>query len=304
MALNMTRAGIAVLWIAIDESAPDVALRVAQMLKFRATEVMSRTSSAMRQARGQLSNLPFELIDADQGEVFVETAIERFASKFPDQKRAVIVDSIQTARTESSDAIQDPRSKLDDVIGTLKKSANHEGTRCAILATVELSRSAYRNSSQAHNVDPLAAGKESGALEYRANALIDIRNEKGAPDIITVTAVKARGYGTHRGHVFAMKLDRETATFQPVTLHAAANEIECSKEMKLLGIVQSRPDLGTNELRGAMNTAPNALQTLLDKLSSRGLVKFELGKRRKKLWRITEDGSESLKRRMEPASKL
>jgi hypothetical protein len=91
----------------------------------------------------------------------------------------LVVDSIQTARTEARGT--EKKERVDAVIDLLK-SARKRGL--IVITTSEVSRAFYAKVDD--RVDPLAAFKESGDIEYAldlALVLISVKDQNGALEV-------------------------------------------------------------------------------------------------------------------------
>ena len=76
----------------------------------------------------------------------------------------LVVDSVQTCRAFGTDIADNPRARADLVMASFKRVARK--LKHIVIATSEVSRGWYRNSND--RIDPLAAFKESGGIEYAA----------------------------------------------------------------------------------------------------------------------------------------
>jgi hypothetical protein len=203
--------GIPVAFLAADEDAEAILIRLGQMHGLSREALENGERPAREALAAWCRSVPIILADADEDEDGTIEGVSRELSALAAGKpSAFIVDSIQTARTEApapaaKDA--DRRRGIDHVVSVLKKSAKIG--QHVIAASSELARSAYRNKSQAENANPLAAFKESGAIEYGVSLAMALVSHPGTSDLVDAVVVKNRlGPGKPE---FLLKLDHERA---------------------------------------------------------------------------------------------
>ncbi|MGO8998742.1 MAG: DnaB-like helicase C-terminal domain-containing protein [Polyangiaceae bacterium] len=190
-------------------------------------------------ARNTISALP--AIFREEGTIEQATAsLLRFADRRGLGKVPVlVVDSLQTVQSAGSSGAPDPRQRVDAVIAAIKVAVR-KGV--LVVATSELSRSAYRHKDDAQNVADIAAGKESGGIEYKAESLVILKQKE---DQIRVTVPKNRGRGIEP---FALTLDKTTMSFAQVTIAApsVAEDVAVLRE-----ILARKPLAGVREIYAA-----------------------------------------------------
>lgn len=208
MAETFAAAGAAVAWVAVDEDADDIDSRRVQSLG------IPRVLAAGGIGSGGLADFHVAQIEHELGarifhvfeNVCVEDVFAEMARLYPSHKRVIVIDSLQTARSRRSSAASSPRERIDTLIADVKVA---QVTHPALwLATSELARAAYRSREQSENVDPMAAAKESGAIEYAAKLLLVLRTE--GDDVVSVEIPKNK-LGTK--DPLRLRLDRNTLRF-------------------------------------------------------------------------------------------
>jgi RecA/RadA recombinase len=129
----------------------------------------------------------------DAGDLTIEAMAAHLRSKAGKAPAVLVIDSIQTVRAEMEAGDRaDRRSEIDRVVRALKYVvAKHH---LLVVATCELARAFYRSSALAAQLNPLAAFKESGSIEYAAQTAIVLTTPKGQADVIDATVCKNRGY--------------------------------------------------------------------------------------------------------------
>src|SRR5690606_30510890 len=206
---NVAKSGIPVGWFAADEESVGIDVRRVQAIGFSREEAEKPSEETLKRVESELLPLPFEIYDVADGWT-IETAILDFSAKYPNQARLFCVDSLQTAKTARSTGLE-KKAKVDDVVATLKLISRNAATECAVIATSEIPRSAYRSEAAADASDDLAAFKESGDIEYAAHVLVLLRSIAGSDDTIDAREPKNR-LGQKLN--FLLKFDRETTNFE------------------------------------------------------------------------------------------
>jgi replicative DNA helicase len=204
LATLWARNGVRVSVLASDEPAQGLLIRVGQILGIEREDLEAASPEALEQLRRELLSLPtLTIIDADDDRATVEAAAAVLRDGGP---AVLIVDSLQTARAAGSAEAESPRARVDAVIAALKSIARRG---VLVIATCELARGAYRSRDAAERTDDLAAGKESGAIEYAAGTLLVLRSVADEVGLIDVTIPKNRG-GDRTPFRLAMNFARAT----------------------------------------------------------------------------------------------
>jgi hypothetical protein len=128
----------------------------------------------------------------------------------------LVIDSAQTARVERIDYATDMRTRVGLVVAAAKRAAHTHNF--LVLLTSELARGAYRSQASADETNPLAAFKETGAIEYAAETAIVLRNTPGGEGLIDVTIAKNRGY---QREPLRLEMDRARRLFARWTCRPA-----------------------------------------------------------------------------------
>lgn len=208
MADNLTRAGVAVGWIAADEETDGIDVRRIQALGVSRELAERPTDGILTFIRSQLEGLPFEMYDVADGWT-IEHATTDLADRYPNMPRVIFGDSYQTVATLRS-ADLEPRARIDDITRTIKFLSRAQRTRCAWVLTSELSRGAYRSEAQADQLNDMAAFKESGGIEYAGHTLLVLRSIAGTDDTVAASMPKNRVGSKWQG---LLRFNRETTNF-------------------------------------------------------------------------------------------
>lgn len=226
--------------LACDEPADGLLVRWGQQEGLVRDELERGIYAARRHLAEQLRSRPLLLVDADESEAVLEDLAGRMAELARDigKTGVLIVDSIQTARVREhiDDPGRTPRERVEAVVRALKHAAR--GLGLLVITTCEVARGLYRGGADP-KINPLAAGKESSAIEYAANALLVLSNVAGESDLVDCAVPKNRIGGGR--DPFRLKLDRDRARFEEVPVREedgedareAEQEREDAREAKL-----------------------------------------------------------------------
>jgi KaiC/GvpD/RAD55 family RecA-like ATPase len=199
--------GVPVVIMAADEAIELLLTRMAQRHGIMREDIEQWRPHAAKRWAEITSPWPLLAVDAEEPDATLEQVAERLSSK---GAGVMIVDSLQTVRSDTSHEADNPRARLDDVVLTLKQVAKRYGH--IVIATSELSRGAYRSKNAADQIDDLAAFKESGGIEYAMTVGLVLRTPAGEGGIVNVSTAKNRlGGGKPK---FRLQLDPARATFR------------------------------------------------------------------------------------------
>lgn len=248
-------AGHPVLVYAADESCEGLITRWGQQCGL-VREDIEAAHEPTREALAQHFDLA--LVDfVDPDEATLNHAVAWLVQRAADVGVAgvLVVDSLQTCRIDGGDLLE-TRQRIDMVVRTVKAAA---ASGLIVLTTSEVSRGFYRSSSD--RIDPLAAFKESGAIEYALTLGIVLASVKGETGQADAFIVKNRmGRHSTSDVAFRLRLDFDRAMFSEIerpdaspeaedldAIEAAAVERLANEMERALvtarGDVKSRPDL-------------------------------------------------------------
>lgn len=233
------RAGYAVAMHCVDEDRDGITFRVGQYHGLTLDQLEAAEPWALGNLADRLAEVPnFLLVDQDEDELTVEDTAEMLAElgSAPQCKgRVLIVDSLQLARTAGSHEAAGPRERIDVVTRTLKSIARHRNT--LVVATSELSRAWYRGSQG--RIDPMAAFKESGSIEYAMGTGLVLVGVAGEPDLVDVLLPKNKR-GQRRP--FRLERDARTCMYREVALPESSEVMRLPRlqelRRKIVGVVQ------------------------------------------------------------------
>ncbi|MGO9833958.1 MAG: hypothetical protein ACLP1X_07075 [Polyangiaceae bacterium] len=200
------RRGVCMGILAVDEEPGDMLTRQLQRRGFTRRECEKRDPARLRAMREAVGDLPMRFYGDDYT---IESAAHDLATFANGRRAALFFDSVQTI---TCDAV----SEDDDVTERALVTANVRAIRSVatehrmiVMATSEMNRAAYRSIEaidQSKRAGDMAAGKESGAIEYSARVIVSLRAVEGMPDLIEATVVKNK-HGPSR-ETFYLEIDR------------------------------------------------------------------------------------------------
>lgn len=222
--------------LAADEDGDGLLVRIGQMEGIHRDDLENGEQAARKGLASFFSDLPnFLLVDADEDGAILETVSAELANLRPAGASSVlIVDSLQTVRSNASIVADSPRARIDAVMGSLKKAAKVDGH--LVIATCELARGAYRSTSD--RIDDLASFKESGGIEYGASTALVLRSVPGGGGFVDVAMAKNRA-GTKASFRLALNYDRAEFTEVAIPEGDEPSPLEQVKERVLEIVAKS-----------------------------------------------------------------
>ncbi len=209
--------GHAVAILACDEDADAILIRWGQAEGLVREQLESGHPDARRVLAEAVDSPRLLLVDGDEDQgATVELVAGRLATLAgaTSLPGVLVVDSIQTARVDAADASLERRTSVDLVVAALRRTAKVHGH--LVIATSEVGRAYYRDRHTAPS-SALAAGKESGGIEYGVGVQLVLASVAGESDVIAVTVAKSR-LGRHDAEApaFRLRLDRARASLDEV----------------------------------------------------------------------------------------
>jgi predicted ATP-dependent serine protease len=199
--------GIMVGILAVDEEPSDIVTRLAQRAGWQRSQCEVRDSMDIDAMADALRDLPVKLYSYGWT---IESASKDLADRAKAENRRAVffVDSIQAVASYLAAAAESPREVVSANVAALRACAS--AYKLIAIATSEMSRGAYRSVQSAEQTDDMAAGKESGAIEYSARIMLALRSVKGDGEKVHVKIAKNKHGPT--GELW-MALDRRAMTF-------------------------------------------------------------------------------------------
>lgn len=270
--------------LAVDEEPDDVTARFAQMAGFALEDTESGDPRKLAEIGEALRDDGVFLYDHGWT---IEAAAEDLGAhaRAAGKKAVFVVDSVQTARSQMALKADGPRMVVMSNVQALK--AVTSANKFLLLCSSEMGRGGYANEEAAKNFNDMAAGKESGDVEYAAAVQIVLRSVKGAPGIIRVKVPKLKRGKSDFEFFLSLNKHTHNVTERPEPLDDEQNIVD-AKAMKqrrqtqadasaLRDIILRKPGIGELELRGEWQRQGLGGNTRL--LAAKSELGPELGKR-------------------------
>lgn len=279
LARHFALAGHPVGILASDEAADGLLVRWGQQEALARDQLEQGVHAARVFLAKQLAGVPLVLVDADESAACVEDLVDRVLALSRELGRpgVLVVDSIQTARVQAHQVeARSPRERVEATVNALKRA--HRGAGLLVIATCEVSRGLYRGGADP-KINPLAAGKESGSIEYAAEILLVLTSVAGESDLVDVAVAKNRIGGGNEP--FRLKLDRDRARFDETSLDppddehdqdelddARAARLEADAEKLLAAVLKALA-------KGAVITNQDQVRALAGQAGLRGKTNYK-----------------------------
>lgn len=272
LARHYALAGHATAILACDEPADGLLIRWGQQEGLDRGQLERGEPHPCRYLADQIRPLRLVLTDADETATLLEDAAQEAAALAQGTGRpgVLVVDSLQTVRCRAHEAVgvaMSQRERIEITVRVLKHSSRTLGL--LVIALSEVNRGAYRGGPDA-KINPLAAGKDSSAIEYGCSLLLDLSSVPDESDLVHVQTPKNRlGPGKDP---WRLRLDRDRAQLYEVPLRdaneepdeaeqerrddAATAKIEADAERLLAALLGARA-------KGAVHTSRDDLYALM-----------------------------------------
>ncbi len=233
------RRGIVVGFLAVDEEPTDITTRLAQRAKYTRAECEARDPAVLQEMCEALKDLPIRLYGPTWTIEAAAVDLISFAKVSGQTGRvALFVDSIQQVTCAAMAAAErevSPREIVSANVRALRSVATSH--RLIAMATSEMNRNAYRSVEAVEQSNDMAAGKESGAIEFSARVMVSVRSVKGEKDLSVLRIVKnkhgASGDEIHR------RIDRRRMVIEDAEAPAEAPASDARTQARRAGKVQA-----------------------------------------------------------------
>lgn len=202
-----------ILYLAADEPASGIAMRIGQMFGFHRDGLEEDSDIGVCTRAGfaaAMRGKRFVVLDPDPASLTLEAAAECLAEAKGGPGGILIVDSLQTVRCAAAEGFDKPRERMDAVV----RSCKHIAQRGAVvIALSEMSRAGYAGQEK---TSALGSSKESSAIEYGASLLLGLTRLAGSSPDFKIEVAKNR-LGGERPDVYA-RLNFASAELTEITL--------------------------------------------------------------------------------------
>ena len=238
--------------IAADEEADGLLIRIGQIHGLSRDDLDRRVPAAWEKLAEYMDGLPsLHLLDGD--EFTIENVSKRLAEirneDDPTTPSVLIDDSLQTSQSSTSGSTDTPRARVDAVLGAVKRASRTDGH--LVIDTCEMSRGAYRSKDAGSRIDDLAAGKESGGIEYAHDLMLVLRSVEGETGMVDVTMPKNR-MGVKA--TFRLRQDFDRATFTEAGMPDHDEDVDASEDaltdrakQRILRVLRRHTNLRTRD---------------------------------------------------------
>lgn len=276
-----SRQGAAVLMMCADEGRRNIITRLGQRMGFSrsglrdTSEIGEATRAEARRREKALDRvLRFaELEDEDDAQTIEDAHLE-LVSVAQGRPRVLIVDSLQTCRSESAEALDrpDPRQLVDRKMRMLR-SFRRTGTLVFVIS--ETARSFYGSrDKRVEFEDVVSAAKESGGVEFGADMVMGLVGDREDENAIEVVVGKSRFGVKTRFHV---RWDRARATLSEFTKDEQVNQDVAPKpsarsteksELRdaIYALILSQPGISQHDIRAAVQRGRPLVRDVLGEL--------------------------------------
>ena len=196
--------------LAVDEEADDLVLRFAQRLGLDRKCAEERSEEDIAKVRKAYQGFPMRFYDATWS---VPNAAADLRQIFG-RPGFLFVDSVQTVAQalETESKIGSLREAVGEVVRQIRTAAKRHGH--FILATSEMSRAHFRDKKKAGELDPMASGKESSAIEYSARAMLALTKSDDDPNVVKLVIAKNKHGEAGPGVKTFLRVDKARQTLK------------------------------------------------------------------------------------------
>lgn len=302
LAYHFAKQGIPTFYLANDEPREDILIRLGQMHGLNRDQLEAGAEGAKRSLADHLATLPLWVLDPDEDdEADVLAIVLAMREKFPEGSLVLVLDSLQTIAQSIPDKVAEgPRAKVDLVLAWVKTAARKHGVFVVLLS--EMNRSAYKYKGESP-VEDIAAGKESGGIEYGLDAMCLLRNIPDTNGVVAVTWAKSR---LGKVEPFALQKHDATATFTETAMPVkedgpgpqgtpGGRRRLCTPEKMneakkaVLALLRARGELSKGVLLEKLDGKTDINRAAIDLLEDEGVIQHSPGENNSKVYSIKPD---------------
>jgi hypothetical protein len=255
--------GVAVGMLAVDEEPDDITTRLVQRSKFSRTHCEQRHPAIVAKMATAIADLPLRFYPPGCPIEAAAADLATFAKAKGHKRTAMFVDSVQQITCDAlaaADREVCPRDAINANVKAIRAVATEH--KMIVIATSEMNRTAYRSVESAEASNDMAAGKESGAIEYSARVMLSLRSVKDHPELMQVRMVKNKhGASAPAAADFFLKIDRASQTIEDSVAPEAQvrqgldDPKFVSDCIAVWNIVRAKPGIRINALRVQVKAA-------------------------------------------------
>ncbi len=259
-----------------DEGSWQAAVMMAEGLGFDRDEVEDSFAVVHPQFYEATRNLRLRLPKPDDPETMLDS-IEKWVPADCPGPVVVVADSAQTVRCQKGLDASTPKEQVEALMKTARHIARVRNA--IVLATSKANRSSYASKNPQERILGLAAGRDSGDIEFDSDALFTLDGDVETG--VTLTIQKNRPGDGRRGIAVKLGFDRARATFREIDQDAAEAEAETAEreqtaaawsadEKRVLRVVRENPGRSARMLRELVKVRRDRLAAVLEELARKG----------------------------------
>ena len=284
--------GALVIGFFCDEGSWQAALMMAEGIGFDRDDVEDRFAERRSELEEATRDLALRFPPPDAPETLLDAVEAWLRPEDAGRQLVVVVDSVQTVRCTKGLEAKGPKERADALMETAQLVSRR--TNGILLLAAKANRASWSNKNPIDNVDPLAAGLDSSAIEYGSDAFFFLEGdpEKG---VSLVVAKNRPGDGTKPR--IPLGFDRARAQFAEIDSIAAQDEAKNAAEAKhaqavekahgrILDILRRHPGISGAELQRLLGGRKQVNDDARTGLDVQGAIVAEKGARGALLWRV------------------
>jgi RecA/RadA recombinase len=261
-----------------DEGRESASIRLGQQLGYEREKLESGHEPTLDAMERDLAGRAILFPDPDgEGDLTLEGVAEALVKAYPDRRKLLLVDSVQTVRKRRPEGDQPSlRERIMENARTARRLAVEHGL--VVIYTSEVHRGWYRNRKAEDRSTDLAAFAEA-RIEFSGDTLLLLRANDEDPDLVEVRIPKNR-LGTRQP--FFLRMHQQRSLFTVVegdpsaALRDAAEEQLIEKQVQsILQALQTSPGLTQTHLKDVVGGNRQAFLAALRRVKDSGMVTWK-----------------------------
>lgn len=286
MSFGLTKQGCHVAILPMDEGPEAISIRLGQMLGFDRTRLEAGNPDEIIAAATALAQYRIKIADPYSADATFERFLSDFLAELGDAQGVLVLDSAQTITISAK-----PREGLREGVKALvdRMLLESRRNRLIILLCSQANRAFYRSRKPSENSDPMTAGSETSALEYRPDLSL-VLTGKAADTTVFVPKNRLGIQGDEA--VFHMRLDSARATYRELEIEPEIqvdpkfyNAVQDAKK-KILAALRKNPGISGRQVREFVRGNKGVFDHAMDELEAESRIIPEPGPRNAILWKL------------------
>jgi KaiC/GvpD/RAD55 family RecA-like ATPase len=261
-----------------DEGRESAVIRLGQQLGYARADLESGHDSTLDAMERDLAGRAILFPDPDdEGNLTIEGVAEALVAAYPDRRKILLVDSVQTVRTRRPERDQPSlRERVMENARTARRLAVEYGL--VTIYTSEVNRGWYRNRKVEDRSTDLAAFAEA-RIEFSGDTLLLLRANDEDPDLVEIRIPKNR-LGTRQP--FFLRMQQQRSLFAVVDGDPSAAQRDAAEEQliekqvqAILQALQKSPGLTQTHLKEVVGGNRQAFLAALRRVKDSGVVTWK-----------------------------